>query len=114
MPEIEAAVRVRLVVVERAVGAGLVAARLLDPDDIGAEAGQHLAAIFAKLASDFDDPEAAQELAEFLRAFTTLAFRNHSKLLSACNLRRLAWQLPWLNPSQREPLHPLGICTSVT
>ena len=61
MPEMQAAIGVRIVVVERAVSAGLLATGRLDLDDVGAKAGEDLAAILAEFVRDLDHAQAVEK-----------------------------------------------------
>jgi hypothetical protein len=58
MPEVEASIGVRLIVVEGPVRAGLIAARSLDPDNISAQPGQYLPAVLPEFVSDLKDSQA--------------------------------------------------------
>ena len=66
VPEVQAAVGVRLVVVERPEPPGGLAAGRLDPHHIRPEPGQHLAAVLAEFVTDLQDPDPAQEAGEVI------------------------------------------------
>ena len=69
VPEMEAAVRVRLVVEEGTDRAGTIPTWRLHLDDVGAEARQHLARVLTLFVGQFDDADAVQVAVSFTGAW---------------------------------------------
>src|SRR5262249_35024909 len=61
MPEMQATIRVRGVLVERAVPAGLLAAGRFDLDDGGTQTREDLAAILGEFVGELDDAQAVEK-----------------------------------------------------